>query len=130
MKLTAALLLATCSLGFVAIGGAGASTADEWRLIGVTNVDAFSTGDGVLTSATAQLSDPCHEAQLRRYAGHSHIYAAYARVKPDDRGKMCIQSISKQRVAFYEKGSIPQVVRIVGEDQKLTPIAVLKANTK
>jgi hypothetical protein len=130
MKQIAALLVATCSLGFAAVVGAGASTADEWRLTDVTNVAAFSTGDGVLTSATVQLSDPCHEAQMRRYQGQSHVYAAYTRVRPEDRGKMCIQSISKQRVAFYEKGSIPKLVRIVGADHQLTPFAVLTANTK
>lgn len=130
MKHTAVLLLATCSLTFLAVIGAGASTGDEWRLTGVLDVAAFSTGQGVLTAATVQLSDPCHEAQMRRYAGRSHIYAAYTRVKPEDRGKMCIQSISKQSVAYYEKGSIPHSVRIVGADQKLTPIIVLTANTK
>jgi hypothetical protein len=130
MKHTAVLLLATCSLAFLAVSGAGAATGDEWRLAGVTDVAAFSTGDGVLISATVQLSDPCHEAQLQRYAGKSHVYAAYTRVRPEDRGKMCIQSISKQRVAYYERGSVPEHVRIVGEDQKLTPIDVHTANMK
>lgn len=130
MKYLAAIALSgaqTCLL----IGICVADTAsNNWSLAAATNVAAFSTGNGVLTVAKIQLSDPCHEVQMQRYAHRSHVYAVYTRMKPEDVGKMCIQTISSQVVAYYEKGSVPKRVRIVGIDQKLTPIAIIVANTK
>jgi hypothetical protein len=130
MKHLAAIALAG-ALTYLLAGVCIADTAsNNWSLASATDVAAFSTGKGVLTVARVQLSDPCHEAQMQRYAHRSHVYAVYTRVRPEDVGKMCIQTISSQDVAYYEKGSVPQHVRIVGLDQRLTPIAVVIANTK